>query len=167
MKIIIRTILSVSAAALLASCANNMCKIDPPPSVVGTDKEIAANAAASALGTAVSNVAVGGSYKNIVNKTYVNVGQDDVAFYLLLQAYNCESSRGHLAQADALLKTARQELARRHDAAPAVVASHPNSLTPTEKKVLKRSKLKANIAKTIEAPKPTPAPKPEASPKKP
>jgi len=144
-----------------------MCKIDPPPSVVGTDKEIAANAAASALGTAVSNVAVGGSYKNIVNKTYVNVGQDDVAFYLLLQAYNCESSRGHLAQADALLKTARQELARRHDAAPAVVASHPNSLTPTEKKVLKRSKLKANIAKTIEAPKPTPAPKPEASPKKP
>jgi len=166
MKIIIQTVLFVSVAALLASCAQT-CKINPPPTVVGTDKEIAANAAASALGTAVSNLSGGGSYKNIVNTTYVSVGQDDLAFYLLLQAYNCESSRGHLAQADALLKTARQELARRHKSTPAAVTTHPDSLTPTEKKVLKKSPLKAEITQTIQAPKPTPPPTPDASPKKP
>jgi len=160
--------LCILLAALFAGCNGNTCKVDPPPTVVGTDKEIAAKAAANALGSGVSGVELGGSYKNIVNSTYATVGQDDVAFYLLLQAANCESSRGHLAQADALIKAARQELARRHKTAPAAVASHPDSLTPTEKQVLAKSPLKNEIKTTIAAPNPSPSPAPKTkTPRKP
>lgn len=153
--------LCILLAALCAGCQT--CKVEPPPSVVGTDKEIAAKAAASALGSGVSGAEVSLNYKNIVNSTYVTVGQDDVAFYLLLQAANCESSRGHLAQADALIKAARQELARRHKAPAAMVSSHPDSLTPTEKQVLAKSPLKEEIKTTIAAPNPSPSPKTKTS----
>jgi hypothetical protein len=153
--------LCILLAALFAGCNGKTCKVEPPPSVVGTKKEIAAKAAASALGSGVSGIEAGGSYKNIVNSTYATVGQDDIAFYLLLQAANCESSRGHLAQADALIKAARQELARRHRAPAVVVASHPDSLTPTEKRVLAKSPLKEEIKTTIAAPDPSPSPAPK------
>ena len=151
------TTLCLVVAALLSACQT--CKVNPPPSVVGTNKEIAAKAAASALATSVTGVEIGGNYKNIVNETYVTVGQDDVAFYLLLQAANCESSRGHLAQADALIMAAREELARRHRAPVVAVASNPDTLTPTEKKVLAKSPLKEEIKSTIAAPN-TAAPPP-------
>ena len=90
----------VSMAAFLAGCTKQ-CKVEPPPGVIGTNKEISAKAAANALNTAISGGELSGHYQNTVNNTYQTVGQDDIAFYLLLQAYNCESARGN---ALALLK---------------------------------------------------------------
>jgi len=162
MKTFLQITLSLLLATLLFSCNGSSCKIDPPPAVVGTDKEAGANVAASALGAAISNGSLAANYKNIVNKTYVTVDKDDVAFYLLLQAYNCESERGHLAQADALLVTAREQLARRNNSAPTMVASHPTTLTPVESKVLKKSPLKTEISATLAKPKAPRKPKTKA-----
>jgi len=149
---------------------SQQCKIEPPPTVIGTNKEMSAKAAANALTSAISGGKVSANYQNTVNNTYVTVGQDDVAFYLLMQAYNCESSRGHTAQAAEILRLARQELARRHRAQPpsTAVAVTSTTLTATENKVLKNSPLKNDIQKTIAAPKaaPSPVPKPAKQHKK-
>ena len=128
-----------------------------------TDKQAGAKAAANALTTAVSGGSAEVNYHNVVKRTYVTVGQDDVAFYLLMQAYNCESARKHTAQAQEILSLARQELARRHAAtqlSPAIAVGS-TMLTPTEKKVLKNSspELKEEVKKTIAMPKAAPAPK--------
>jgi 2C-methyl-D-erythritol 2,4-cyclodiphosphate synthase len=132
---------------ILSACAT--CKIEPPPTVIGTDREGAAKVAASALGSSISGAEISGNIKSVVNSTYVTVAQDDVAFYLLLQAYNCESKRGHLKEADALLVAAREELARRHNAPVAAVTANPTALTSTENKVLSsatKEETKAAIA---------------------
>jgi hypothetical protein len=155
MKSIIQISLCLLLAGVMASCET--CKIDPPVTGVNSDRQAGAKAAAQALTSAISQGSLEANYHNVVNTTYVTVGQDDVAFYLLLQAYNCESKRGHTAQADALLRLARQELARRHKTSTAAVAANPATLTMTEKKVLKGSPLKQTIAQTIEAPKATPS----------
>jgi hypothetical protein len=149
MKTIIETIFYAVTATLVSSCA---CKIEPPPSVMGTSREGAAKVAADSLGSSVAKGEISGNYTGVVNRTYVTVAQDDVAFYLLLQAYNCESRRGHKEAANALLQTAREELARRHNATPVTVAAHPTTLTPTEEKVLSRSPLKEEISNKIAAP---------------
>jgi hypothetical protein len=138
-------IVTAFSATLLWSCQTT-CKILPPPTVTGTNKEITAKAAADALPAKIAKAEVSGSYKNVVNETFVAVNQDDVAFYLLLQAYECESSHGRKQQADALLQVAREELARRHGGSTAAVASHPATLTPTEKQTFKKSPLKEEIA---------------------
>jgi hypothetical protein len=54
----------------LCTFGQQQCKIDPPPGVMGTNKEMSAKAAANALGTAIAGGEVGGSYKNAVNNTY-------------------------------------------------------------------------------------------------
>ena len=164
MKIFIQAGACVLMVVLLAACTT--CKIEPPQTAVSADKQLKAQAAANALTTAVSGASGQVDYHNVVNTTYVTVGQDDVAFYLLMQAYNCESSRGHTAQAAEILLLARQELARRHRAQPpsTAVAVTSTSLTPTEHKVLKNSPLKNDIQKTIAAPKAAPLPSPAASP---
>lgn len=150
-KSVTRLLLSGMTTALLSACA---CQIQPPPSVIGTDREAATKVAAGELGTSITKGEVSANYKGVVNRTYVTVSQDDVAFYLLLQAYNCESRRGNTEAAKALLQTARQELARRHKSKPAAVTSHPTTLTPTEDRVLKKSPLKKKISETLAAPKP-------------
>ncbi len=176
MKLLIQTNACVLAAAALAGCVfgRQQCKIDPPPGVMGTNKEISAKAAANALGSAISGGEISGGYKNTVNNTYQTVGQDDVAFYLLLQAYNCESARGNAAGAAELLRLAREELARRHDAPPPPpkVAATSKTLTKTERHVLRKSPLKETISATLAAspvPSGSPAtsPKPKASPSPP
>ena len=158
MKTTIQLFLYLVIAGVLASCQT--CKIEPPPTGVDKDKQAGAKAAADALSTAISKGSIEANYHNVVKTTYVTVNQDDVAFYLLLQAYNCESARrGHVAQADALMKMAREELARRHQASTGAIAENPTTLTPTEKRVLKESPLKQEIVETIKAPKSTPAAK--------
>jgi hypothetical protein len=156
----------VVIAVVFSGCASQQCKIEPPPTVTGTNKEMSAKAAANALTSAISGGEISANYQNTVNNTYVTVGQDDVAFYLLMQAYNCESSRGHTAQAAEILRLARQELARRHRAQPpsTAVAVTSTTLTPTEHNVLKNSPLKNDIQKTIAAPKAAPSAIPAASP---
>ena len=146
-------------------CAKQ-CKIEPPPGVVGTNKEISAKAAANALTTAISGGELSGHYQNTVNNTYQTVGQDDVAFYLLLQAYNCESARGNAAGAAEILRLARQELARRHDVAPPPkqVAATSKRLTKTEQHVLRKSPLKEAISTKVAAPTGAASPAPSASP---
>jgi len=163
MNIFIQVGVYILMVVFLTACA---CKVEPPKTAVSADKQIKAQAAANALTTAVSGASGQVDYHNVVNTTYVTVGQDDVAFYLLMQAYNCESSRGHTAQAAEILRLARQELARRHRAQPpsTAVAVTSTSLTPTEHKVLKNSPLKDDIQKTIAAPKAAPSPSPAASP---
>ena len=89
------------------------CEIKPPLTVLGTEKEASFKAAAVALPGAISNAQSSGNYKTVVSQTYATVDKDDLAFYLLLQAYNCESQRGHKEQAEKLLQAAREELARR------------------------------------------------------
>ena len=153
----------------LAGCTifgKPQCRIEPPPSVIGTNKEISAKAAANALGSAISGGELSGKYKNTVNNTYQTVGQDDVAFYLLLQAYNCESARGNAAGAAELLRLAREELARRHDvpAPPPKVAATSKTLTKTERHVLRKSPLKEAISATLAAPTEAASPAPSASP---
>lgn len=157
-----KTILSVSvllvAVCIFTSCQS--CKIEPPPTGVDTDKQAGAKAAANALTTTISGASGEVNYHNVVKKTYATVGQDDIAFYLLMQAYNCESSRKHTAQAQEILALARQELARRHEAtqlSPAIAVGSTN-LTPTESKVLKNSspEVKAEVKKTIATPKAKP-----------
>ena len=165
-------LLLVCLAGLLNSCSTQ-CQISPPPTVAGTDKEGAAKIAAGALSNAITNGEISGNYKNVVNTTYVQVGQDDVAFYLLLQAYNCESSRrGHTQQAAVLLQTAREELARRHQAAPPPapppsVSAAPKALTKSEHRILRHSPLKQAIADQLAAPQgsPTATASPSSSPK--
>jgi hypothetical protein len=153
-------------AIVLIGCASQQCKIEPPPNVIGTKKEMSAKAAASALTSAISGGEASANYKNAVNNTYQTVGQDDVAFYLLLQAYNCESARGHTAAAADLLRLAREELARRHDAPPPPphVAATSKTLTKTERHVLRKSPLKEQISTTLAAPPGSAAPAPAASP---
>ena len=157
MKTTIQLLLYLTIAGVLASCQT--CKIEPPPTGVDKDKQAGAKAAADALSTAISKGSIEANYHNVVKTTYVTVDQDSVAFYLLLQAYNCESGRGHAAQADGLMKMAREELARRHQASTGAIAENPTTLTPTEKRVLKESPLKQEIVETIKAPKSTPAAK--------
>jgi len=159
---------------LLSGCASITCKIDPPPNVIGTGNEMAAKAAANNLATAISGAsAVVDYYHDVVNRTYDTVGQDDVAFYLLLQAYDCESARGNAAGAAEILQLAREELARRHNQPPPSrrVAATSNKLTKTEEHVLRKSPLKGAISSklaqpTVDAsPAPTPvAATPAASP---
>ena len=172
MKTSIRLLFYFVAASALVSCRTT-CDIKPPPSVVGTDKEMSAKVAANAISTAISGGEVSGSYKNVVNNTYQTVKQDDVAFYLLMQAYNCESGRGHTAAASEILALARQELARRQKAEPpsTPVAVTSTALTSTEAKVLRNSPpvLKEEVKRTIAKPKSAPSPKkkkttPAASP---
>jgi len=164
MKLFIQATVCVLVVSVLAACTT--CKIEPPQTAVSADKQLKAEAAANALTTAVSGASAGVDYHNVVNRTYVTVGQDDVAFYLLMQAYNCESSRGHTAQAAEILRLARQELARRHRAQPpsTAVAVTSTSLTATEHQVLKNSPLKNDIQKTIAVPKAAPSASPAASP---
>ena len=156
----------VIVAAITACTTSQQCKIEPPPGVMGTNKEMSAKAAANALGSAIAGGEVGGSYKNAVNNTYQTVGQDDVAFYLLLQAYNCESARGNAAGAAEILRLARQELARRHDVAPPPkqVAATSKRLTKTEQHVLRKSPLKQEISTKLAAPAAAASPAPAASP---
>lgn len=154
-----KTVLQISVCSifvsLFASCQS--CKIEPPLTGVDADKQVGAKAAANALTTAVSGGSAEVNYHNVVKKTYATVGQDDVAFYLLMQAYNCESARRHTAAAQEILSLARQELARRHEATPLApgIAVGSTMLTPTEKKVLKNSsqELKEEVKKTIATPK--------------
>ncbi len=152
-------------AATLAGCPSQQCKIEPPPGIVGTDKESSAKVAANALGSAISGGEVSGSYKNAVNNTYQTVGQDDVAFYLLLQAYNCESARGNAAGAAQILQLAREELARRHDKPPPPprVAATSKKLTATEEHVLRKSPLKGAISRKLAKPTTPASPGPGAS----
>src|SRR3981189_1108664 len=156
MKGLIQAGACVSMAVFLTGCAKQ-CKIEPPPGVIGTNKEISAKAAANALTTAISGGELSGHYQNTVNNTYQTVGQDDVAFYLLLQAYNCESARGNAAGAAEILRLAREELARRHDVPPppARVAATSKKLTKTEQHVLRKSPLKEEISTKLAA-KPEP-----------
>jgi hypothetical protein len=165
MKKLIQAGACVSMAVFLAGCAQQ-CKIEPPPGVVGTNKEISAKAAANALSSAISGGEISGHYQNTVNNTYQTVGQDDVAFYLLLQAYNCESARGNAAGAAEILRLAREELARRHDVPPppARVAATSKTLTKTERHVLRKSPLKEQISSTLAAPTGAASPAPSASP---
>ena len=162
MKKLIQAGACVSMAVFLAGCAKQ-CKIEPPPGVIGTNKEISAKAAANALTTAISGGELSGHYQNTVNQT---VGQDDVAFYLLLQAYNCESARGNAAGAAEILRLAREELARRHDVPPppARVAATSKTLTKTERHVLRKSPLKEEISSKLAAPTGAVSPAPSASP---
>jgi len=167
MKILIQAGACPLIAVALAGCnvfGKPQCKIEPPPGVVGTNKEISAKAAANALGSAISGGEIGGSYKNTVNNTYQTVGQDDVAFYLLLQAYNCESARGNAAGAAELLRLAREELARRHDVPPPPpkVAATSKTLTKIERHVLRKSPLKEAISATLAAPSASPPAKAKA-----
>ena len=154
----------VIAVGLIA--CRTQCKIEPPPNVIGTTKEIQAKAAANALSTAISGGELSGQYQNTVNNTYQTVRQDDVAFYLLLQAYNCESARGNAAGAAEILRLAREELARRHDVPPppARVAATSKTLTKTEQHVLRKSPLKDAISSTLAAPAVAASPAPSASP---
>src|SRR5882762_6491975 len=165
MKRLIQAGACVSMAVFLTGCAKQ-CKIEPPPGVFGTNKEISAKAAANALTTAISGGELSGHYQNTVNNTYQTVGQDDVAFYLLMQAYNCESARGNTAGAAELLRTAREELARRHDRPPPPprVAATSRRLTKTEEHVLRKSPLKEAIATKLAAPTGAASPAPSASP---
>jgi hypothetical protein len=167
MKTSLHILFCLVAGSALMSCRTT-CDIKPPPSVAGTDKEMSAKVAANAISTAISGGEVSGSYKNVVNNTYQTVNQDDIAFYLLMQAYNCESGRGHTAAAAEILALARQELARRHNAAPAptALAVTSTALTSTEAKVLKNSPptLKEEVKKTIAKPKAAPAPKKKKTP---
>jgi hypothetical protein len=167
MKLFIQATACLLMVSVLAACTTT-CKVEPPQTAVSADKQLKAEAAANALTTAISGASAGVDYHNVVNRTYVTVGQDDVAFYLLMQAYNCESSRGHTAQAAEILRLARQELARRHRAQPpsTAVAVTSTSLTPTEHQVLKHSPLKNDIQKTIAAPKAAPSASPAAKPAK-
>jgi hypothetical protein len=152
-------------AVVLTGC-QPQCKVEPPPSVVGTSKEIQAKAAANALTGAISGGEISGNYQNAVNSTYQTVGQDDIAFYLLLQAYNCESERGHTAAAADILRLAREELARRADATPPPprVAATSRKLTKTEEHVLRKSPLKSAISTKLAAPTKAGSPAPGASP---
>jgi hypothetical protein len=135
MRKIIQLTLNTLSIALLSSCAT--CKIEPPPTAHGTDKEGAAKLAAGALPAKIANAEVSGNFKSVVNDTFVTVGQDDMAFYLLLEAYECESGKpGHKQQAEEVLQLAREELARRHGGSPKAVASHPTKLTPAENRAL-------------------------------
>jgi hypothetical protein len=165
MKRLIQAGACVSMALFLPGCAKQ-CKIEPPPGVIGTNKEISAKAAANALTTAISGGELSGHYQNTVNNTYQTVGQDDVAFYLLLQAYNCESARGNAAGAAEILRLAREELARRHDVPPppARVAATSKTLTKTERHVLRKSPLKEEISSKLAAPAGAASPAPSASP---
>jgi hypothetical protein len=161
MKTPVRILFCFIGASAMMSCKTT-CDIKPPPSVAGTDKEMSAKVAANAISSAISGGEVSGNYKNVVNNTYQTVKQDDIAFYLLMQAYNCESERGHTAAAGEILALARQELARRHDATPppTPIAVTSTALTSTEAKVLKNSPpvLKEEVKKTIAKPKAAPAP---------
>jgi hypothetical protein len=152
MKIFVQLLVCIMIGCVFWGCKT--CTIEPPPTGVQTNKEAGAKAAASALTTAVSQGSIEGNYRNVVNTTYATVGQDDVALYLLLKASECESDKGHVAQANQLLDMARVELAKRHDASGAAVAENPTTLTPVEKKVLKTSPLKEDVKKTLEASKP-------------
>lgn len=165
MKKLIQAGACVSMMVFLAGCAQQ-CKVEPPQTAVSGDKQIKAEAAANALTTAISGASAGVDYHNVVNKTYVTVGQDDVAFYLLMQAYNCESARGNAAGAAEILRLAREELARRHDVPPppAHVAARSRKLTKTEEKVLRKSPLKEKISSTLAAPTGAASPAPSASP---
>jgi hypothetical protein len=53
----------VVIAVALGGCTfgQQQCKIDPPPGVMGTNKEMSAKAAANALGTAIAGGEVGGA----------------------------------------------------------------------------------------------------------
>lgn len=156
----------VGIAVALSGCASQQCKIEPPPSVIGTNKEASVKAAANALSSLISGGELSGHYQNTVNNTYQTVRQDDVAFYLLLQAYNCESARGNAAGAAELLRLAREELARRHDVPPppAGVAATSRTLTKTERHVLRKSPLKETISATLASPTGPVSPGPSASP---
>ena len=156
----------VGIAVALSGCASQQCKIEPPPTVIGTKKEMSAKAAANALSAAISGGELSGHYQNTVNNTYQTVGQDDVAFYLLLQAYNCESARGNAAGAAEILQLAREELARRHDVPPPPkrVAATSKTLTKTERHVLRKSPLQNAISTTLAAPTGATSPAPAASP---
>ena len=158
--------IGVTIVLALAGCASRQCKIEPPPTVIGTNKEMSAKAAANALSAAISGGELSGHYQNTVNNTYQTVGQDDVAFYLLLQAYNCESARGNAAGAAEILKLAREELARRHDKPPPPprVAATSKRLTKTEEHVLRKSPLKGAISTTLAAPTEGGSAAPAASP---
>jgi hypothetical protein len=165
MKKLIQAGACVSMAVFLAGCAKQ-CKVEPPPGVIGTNKEISAKAAANALTTAISGGELSGNYKNTVNNTYQTVGQDDIAFYLLMQAYNCESARGNAAGAAEILRLAREELARRHDVPPppARVAATSKKLTKTEEHVLRKSPLKGAISSKLAETTGAASPAPSASP---
>jgi hypothetical protein len=134
--------------------------------VIGTNKEASVKAAANALSSVISGGELSGHYQNTVNNTYQTVREDDVAFYLLLQAYNCESARGNAAGAAELLRLAREELARRHDVPPppAGVAATSRTLTKTERHVLRKSPLKETISATLASPTGPVSPGPNASP---
>src|SRR5437764_4608137 len=86
MKRLLPLAAGIVIAAALFGCTQK-CKIEPPPGVVGTNKEMSAKAAANALSSAISGGELSGHYQNTVNNTYQTVGQDDVAFYLLLKPY--------------------------------------------------------------------------------
>ena len=165
MKLLLPLSGGVVFAVALSGCTQK-CRIDPPPGVMGTNKEMSAKAAANALSSAVSGGELSGHYQNTVNNTYQTVGQDDVAFYLLLQAYNCESDRGNAAAAAEILKLAREELARRHDQPPPPprVAATSKTLTKTEQHVLRKSPLKGAISSKLAQPTGAASPGPSASP---
>jgi hypothetical protein len=165
MKRLLPLAAGIVIGAALFGCTQK-CKIEPPPGVVGTNKELSAKAAANALSSAISGGELSGHYQNTVNNTYQTVGQDDVAFYLLLQAYNCESARGNAANAAEILKLAREELARRHDKPPPPprVAATSKKLTKTEEHVLRKSPLKGAISSKLAEPAGAVSPAPSASP---
>jgi hypothetical protein len=114
MKIFLQLFVCIAIGCVFWGCKT--CNIEPPPTGVQTDKEAGAKVAAAALSTAISQGSIEGNYRNVVNTTYATVGQDDVALWLLLKASECESEKGHVAQANQLLDMARIQLPKPHNA---------------------------------------------------
>lgn len=150
MKKIFSAVPAIILALSTSSCCvffpqNCACTLTPPPTAIGTDKENTVKVAASALTKSIANLDVEGSYKNVVNNTYATIGQDDMAFYLLLEAATCLADKGKKDQADKLIEMARVELANRHNAPTSTVTAHPSALTKTEAKVINNSPLKFEL----------------------
>src|SRR2546430_16556095 len=98
MKIFLQLVGCIAIDCLFWGCKPRT--IEPSATGVHTDKQAGAKAAAAALTTAISQGSIEVNYHTIVNTSYATVGQDDVALFMLLKASECESDKGHVAQAN-------------------------------------------------------------------
>lgn len=112
MKNIIPSLGLIIAALAAASCA---CKITPPPTRLYSNTELSGKVAAE-LEQLHANGELSGNWKNTVDRQFAALNDDNAAYFMLLEAIQCESRRGNKALAQQMFRTLDRELAERRPA---------------------------------------------------
>ena len=122
-------------AFALAACQT--CRIEQPKLTDNRDKQVSVDVAAE-LDRLNSSGELRTNYRDVVNRTFASMSDDNAALYLLLQAANCAQVHKQPELAKELIAAAREKYRESQSFRTSVSPSSPQ-LSPAEVKHIDRS----------------------------